>query len=643
MTDHSDLSRWRSVHVVASQLGFMPGSVKRVSLVAGEASESSLLPDEIPFYVNPIPYRHLRDNGAPPSWRGDRYPWPFDIGIGTPIEGSSNYGETTALGRPRLFVGVLSRTRGRWGDVWVGDFSDFRESGLFQVETEYDYSSPFEISDDVLVALERGYLSFVRAQRSGHRQAGLRPAIHLDDAVLPDTGEYVPASGGWCDAGDARKWMSTTLGHLVSLSAVLEGGDPDFSDAAVEEIDWGNRYFHAMVSPEGQVYENVGGGALPEGYTVDTWWFDNHSGTAADGSGNAPTDNVPNSGDERVITTLYNANVQFAFARAQAVAARAGGPGTARCQGLAEKAWRYGRERGHDGRTLFLAAELLAGAELLATGSAFVTEDDVAALALRLMTRQVVNGDLTGFFVEEDGDGYRSIAFSCEPALALMKASQVLSANWSSLRTQMDDAIARYVDDYVVRDSQSNPFLIPPYGVFIPPPHPESQAFRDYGDGRGVRTFMAPFTRDQILHGTNSVVMQQALVLALQAERLGRADLAGHAEQLLQWGTGWNPTGLSLFTGIGCRVVTQFSAVVRQVPDASVTGFIGRADDTPYVEESRAVEWSTQEVWGPPFQAAVQAAIVLRRYRQSEAVGSRTRAATRFNEAAASSGRGGAR
>jgi hypothetical protein len=38
-----------------------------------------------------------------------------------------------------------------------------------------------------------------------------------------------------------------------------------------------------------------------------------------------------------------------------------------------------------------------------------------------------------------------------------------------------------------------------------------------------------------------------------------------------------------------------------------VIGFIGRPDDTPYLEESFAIEWNTLEHWDFPYAHAINA------------------------------------
>ncbi len=47
---------------------------------------------------------------------------------------------------------------------------------------------------------------------------------------------------------------------------------------------------------------------------------------------------------------------------------------------------------------------------------------------------------------------------------------------------------------------------------------------------------------------------------------------------------------------------------MTQIPEALMNGFTGRPDDTPYLEESFAIEWNTLEYWDVPYLWAAQAA-----------------------------------
>ena len=93
---------------------------------------------------------------------------------------------------------------------------------------------------------------------------------------------------------------------------------------------------------------------------------------------------------------------------------------------------------------------------------------------------------------------------------------------------------------------------------------------------------------------------------------MNRPDWRGTAERLLHWCIGNNTLNRSLFTGIGYRQPIGYSFRIPQLPEAMLVGFIGRPDDTPYLEESAAIEWNTLEYWSVPYLHAAQAACWLR-------------------------------
>ena len=374
-----------------------------------------------------------------------------------------------------------------------------------------------------------------------------------------------------------------------------------------------------MISPSGQVYEDVAGGTSPAGSTLtyeSDWWFENHPGCYGDASDNRWTDNAPDSGDERRIRTAYNPLVQWAFVHVQARASRhlesleAG-----RCLHLARQAAAFARRRGHDNRTLFVAAELRGNLELLAAGDTSIDLPALVKLAREVMRRQARTGEgLSGYFMEANAsDGFRSIAFAAEPALTLLRF-------WE-LRTILGDrpaaeeaqrAVMDYIENYLLPDCSSNPFSLTPYGVYLNPPHRDRQVFRNAGEGRGVRTFLHPFNGQGIVHGTSSVLMSHAHLLARAASLFDRPDWRDPAERLMHWCLGHNMYNRSLFSGIGYRQPVGYSYRIPQLPEAMMVGFIGRPDDSPYLEESTAIEWNTLEYWSIPYLQAAQAACWLR-------------------------------
>ncbi len=572
------------IQLSVSHLGYLPTSPKTATLVGAKSME---MPERIPFYIRQNGFRMPRDVEQPEGF-SSRFPAPYDLLRGNlaPREGS------------HFCQGEMQRMTTRWGTFWQADFSDFRRPGTYQIEIEQQMSVPFAIQDGLYDRIVLGYMNFLRAQRCGDWVYGVHPACHLDDGVLDSDGRPWPVAGGWHDAGDFRKWLAFTQGHSEALAIIRQRLDPPL--AILDEIAWGNRFFHGMITNEGQVFEDVAGGSSPPGagFAYERhWWFENHPGGYADASDNRWTDNRPNSGDERKVRTTYNPLVQFTFVHNQARFARVlGGNDRARCRELAERAWKCGKRRGHDGRTLFIAAQLRAALEL-------GEWNEAEELARELIRRQDVSRDgLSGYFLEKNGaDAYRSIAFAIEPALALLQF-------WELRRDQAAaQAVQRYIEDYLLADAASNPFGLTPYGAYLNPPMPERQLFRDAGRRRGVRTFIHPFNSLGMVHGTGSVLMSHAHLLAHAGRLFTHSDWAAAAERLLHWTFGHNTANRSLCTGIGYRQPIGYSYRITQLPEAILTGFIGRPDDTPYIEESCAAEWNTQEYWGVPYQHAVSA------------------------------------
>jgi hypothetical protein len=280
------------------------------------------------------------------------------------------------------------------------------------------------------------------------------------------------------------------------------------------------------------------------------------------------------------------------------------------CLAVARRATTYAEQHPHDGRTLFLAAELRGRLELLASGEP-VPPARIAHLANQLLSSQArVSTGLSGYFLEaHKADAYRSIAFSAEPALALLRLYELrhLFEN-GDLAHRAKDAVSDYIEQYLLADANANPFALTPYGVYLDPPERQRQTFRDAGSGRGVRTFMHPFNAQGIVHGTSSVLLSHAHLLARAAHQIHRPGWRAPAERLLQWCLGSNTLNRSLFSGIGYRQPFGYSFRIPQIPEGPVTGFIGRPDDTPYLETSTAIEWNTLEYWSMPHIHAAQAA-----------------------------------
>ena len=595
-----------------SHLGYLPRSPKLLTLISPDNPD---LPDRIRFYIRQNCLRMRRDAPRVGGF-SDRFPAPYDL-----LRGKLTHETGAAV----LYQGELRKTESRWGTFWQADFTSFETAGSYQVETDWQISPPFAIRDRVYDRIIAGYLTFLRAQRCGCAVFGLHDACHLDDAILDTDGSAMPAAGGWHDAGDFRKWLAFTLYHIDALLTVHERVGEDLDRGGVapgslfEEIAWGNRYFHRMINADGQVYEDVAGGNSPPGsglsYERD-WWFENHPGCYGDASDNRWTDNIYNSGDERRVRTTFNPLVQWAFVHVQARAAsHLPAPHAKTCLELARRAAAFARRQVYDRRTLFLSAELRGDLELLAAGDRSLDPAHAVAAARELVQRQAnLPEGLSGYFTEAgEIDGFRSIAFAADPALALLRFWELRDIVGDMPAAEFArQAVVNYIEKYLLADSSSNPFFLTPYGVYIQPPHPDRQCFRDAGNGRGIRTFQHPLNSQGIVHGTSSVLMGHAHLLARSGALLGQRAWRNAAERLLHWCLGHNILNRSLFSGIGYRQPVGYSFRIPQLPEAMFVGFIGRPDDSPYLEQSTAIEWNTLEYWSVPFLQATHAACWLR-------------------------------
>ncbi|NLG83363.1 MAG: glycosyl hydrolase family 5 [Firmicutes bacterium] len=201
-------------------------------------------------------------------------------------------GEPVFRGRLTPFTDATSGKR-----VWRGDFRELSIPGRYYVEVPgVGASYPFRIGEDVYRDVLRLGLRFYYLQRCGialeDPETGLtHSACHGDDAYLwytdpfNEKGGRWATVGGWHDAGDYGKYVSTTavtVAHLLCLYElwpalykdgslrIPESGNglPDILDEARVGLDW----LLTMQRPDGAVYHKVGGVRWPTlvGPDVDT-------------------------------------------------------------------------------------------------------------------------------------------------------------------------------------------------------------------------------------------------------------------------------------------------------------------------------------------------------------------------------------
>ncbi|MDX2196499.1 MAG: glycoside hydrolase family 9 protein [Cytophagales bacterium] len=596
--------------IVTSQLGFIPDSPKLISLVPAK-DKMQEMPDVIPFYIQKIGNRKKRKTPDKPTvWTDKIYRWPFDIDKGNYLSTGEQYHKTQGEVQ---YEGNLIKKISQWGTFWQSNFTSFTTPGLYQIETEYGFTSPFIISNNPYQRLQRSFLIYLQSQRSGSEVPGVRYAENADDAVAENTNYAMPLSGGWNDAGDTRKWLSQTLPNMEALAHIAKYSDPYFAQQAISEIQWGNKYFYFMISDSGFVYEDVGAGYVRPGLSYDKdWWIENHAGCVATGAKEG--DNIPMNGNDRTARPQYNPLIQYLFVRNQALVAEVL-PVYDRNKSLilAARAWKYAQKRGNDGRTLFVAQSLLAACELYKQGVADIDAALIKSMVKTLINRQKNSAKgIGGYFMEADGTTpYRSIVYSAEPAIALLRFCELDIKGTEKEKNEAEAAVRKYASDYLIKDAKSNPFFVTPYGAYSQKPQNNSTQMRPIPNGDYMRTFIDPHNEQEMVHGTSATVNQHAYLLARAYKYFGDTSYKNQACKLIMWDLGHNPYELCLATGVGFKHPVPASYYNYKIPDAHVVGFAGRPDDTPYIETSNAIEWNTQEVWGVPYAYLICATVWL--------------------------------
>jgi hypothetical protein len=247
---------------------------------------------------------------------------------------SSRLGEAVRFTRP------LVKAPGELGECLAGDFTDFDREGFYQVSVGDEHSVPFFIRPVAWRGALAKAVEYVSLQRCGIAVPGMHPACHLDDARRRDNGEQVDVTGGWHDAGDARKWMGVIMMNGFNLMYVSRNLGERWRFAGtglaplLDEMRWGNRYFLKMQDRDGLVWADTGGGI--NGDNSDDHWTDNIRGTK----------------DDRHVNVSKGGRTQAMFIALQAIVAqvfRPADPGySQQCLDAALRCWRAWERKGGD-------------------------------------------------------------------------------------------------------------------------------------------------------------------------------------------------------------------------------------------------------------------------------------------------------
>lgn len=569
--------------VYVNHVGFLCDATKRVVVVGSDATE---------FQV--------QDMGVPEA---------------ESLDGKENW--KTVLTAP------LQRRSTEMGEFLEGDFSELTAPGVYRCVLPglTGWSYQFVISDGVFHPLLSYLLDAVHVRRSGEFENEWRGPSHLDDARRVDTGRVFDASGGWYDAGDVRKWMttaflpalgfvdvSTELGfHRWHFAGQLSGADDWLTEAC-----WGTDFILKMQDPEtGMILEEIGGGGEARKVPGMSWWYENHSGCYADNSDNRFTDNRIDSGDERRARTSYNPVVQYVAISVLLQTARAiDSVDSERAKRYAEAArrvWAFVEGKATEdemhGWTVVRAWRLQAALRLEAVGAvATATVESAADALLDLWNRE------SGYWWMDNSraDHYRGIVHAAQPLIALGELLTFAGGPSEALRDRVLDTVTASWDVYVSKLVATNPYRFVPYGLFYKE-HTKGDTYREWTEELRFRFTMPEHSEQRINHGLMGHWTSWAHALALLAEATDRREIEEAAWQQLYWALGNNPVNVSFVTGVGYNHPMPHSRFHGTIVGGFMNGFRGDEEDELFVDLAGRGDWSTTEYWNVPAANALQA------------------------------------
>jgi hypothetical protein len=509
-------------------------------------------------------------------------------GPGAPAEFTLEEIGTNA--KPPQWTRPLRPVKCDLGPCLAGDFTDVEQPGLYQVTVGMLRSVPFFIRTDLWRRTLPKAFSFYFQERCGVAVPNVHPACHLDDARRRDNGQLIDVTGGWHDAGDLRKWMSTALHSGIAIAQMGRNLGKDWNldgsglGPILEELRWGNRYWRKMQDSDGRVWDDAAGGV--NGDNSDNHWTDNRVGTA----------------DDRYINPSKSGVIQAEFVAVQALIAqlfRETDPGYGQNCLAAGLRCRKANTPGND--TEGLVSWAMAALELYrATGEqAWAQEARHLGNQLRDLQVQEFRGNqrqVRGYFQTSSTDRtpYVNAIGSAVPALVLLDLAATFPSDPDAFA--WGKAVRMHLDEYVQPLSERSAFRIIPYGIFEKSPTPEK--YRPLAGELTYRYFM-PARKQFWWLGMTSHLENYACLLARASAAFKRREYMDLAFRQLEWVMGANPFGACLMTGEGMNNPYPHSRYVGLITGGIMNGIAGNPEDEPILDMEYGFDWRTTEYWTP--------------------------------------------
>ncbi len=497
----------------------------------------------------------------------------------------------------------LKREHTDFGPWLIGDIACLRNDGVYQAFLGGAASPTFVIRDDVYRRVIPMCINYFQVQSCGRNVPGWHDACHLDDGYIVEEDRYVDAAYGWHDAGDFRKWASSTCMIAFSLLVahrLWQGREEKLRlppGVFLAEAMQGYEYFLNIQQADGSLLHNIGGGAR----------------TVHDNEDCRYTDNVKQSGDERRIhpgVAMPPAKYTALYAL-YAEALQKNDPEKSNRALEAAK-----RSLAYDLRTEDVSLDNIQWRAWSYLVLHRVTGESEYKTAAIQWTNRIVDLQVTeylggqsltrGFWrahPEDPAAGFHRKHVGSDYHIWILAECIDEYADHPDA-TRWKDAITLWVDELALVFAARNPFGLLPYAFYEERPEGKQHyAYRQLGERLCFRYFLANEGRI-----SNARCCCASFALAAAARVLQRPELMDDAYRLLEWIHGANPWQISTMNGVGVYQPDPLSFQMGRIPGGVTLGPGGDEADMPFYLPPRSC---TDEYYGYQTSQFLWAALAL--------------------------------
>jgi len=163
-----------------------------------------------------------------------------------------------------VYKGVLEQKGTELEAGWVGNFTGFKDEGIYRIHCGELNSRCFIIYKDLYRNPARLLHNYFLWQRCGESGTGWDSPCHLDDSITLPSGELKDLSGGYHQSCDLRKWTwGLSLGLVGLVQYALVANAKWDNGQLEEEIKRGSEYLQKMTRDDGGIMDSC---FLPEGW-----------------------------------------------------------------------------------------------------------------------------------------------------------------------------------------------------------------------------------------------------------------------------------------------------------------------------------------------------------------------------------------